>query len=60
MSDAGEVAGFVLEVTVEALSGLGEVDFDSGSKRKKRRWALATAGTIVAVVIGTVLFLLYA
>ena len=59
MSDAGEVAGFVLEATVEALSALGEVDFDSGSKRKKRRWAIATLVIVVAVVIGTVLFLLF-
>lgn len=57
MSDAGEVAGFVLEATVEVLSALGEVNFDSGSKRKKRRSAFATLAIIVAVVIGTVLFL---
>ena len=60
MSDAGEVAGFVLEATVEALSALGEIDFDSGSKRKKRRGAFAILVLIVAVVIGTVLFLVYA
>jgi len=58
MSDAGEVAGFVLEATVEVISALGEVD--SGSKRKKRRGAFAILVIIVAVVIGTVLFLVYA
>lgn len=60
MSDAGEVVGFVVELTGEALGALADVDFDSGSKPKTRRWALVTLLIIVAVVIGTVLFLVYA
>jgi len=60
MSDAGEVVGFVVEVAGEALGALAEIDFDSGSKRKRGRGAIVTLLILVAVVIGTVLFLVYA
>ena len=62
MSDAGEVVGFVVEAAVEVLGALGDVGevFDSRPKRKTGRGAVVTVAIIGVVVIGTVLFLVFA